>query len=105
MREVVLRDERAGRNSRRLWAYVDEHGLHIDGQDLGPGTAAVSGDGEYEWFKTFAPENVPPVVALLDGQTGEDVLDMLERWAGRSYELEALLRDSGIPHELFTHSG
>ncbi len=105
MREVVLRDERRGRDSRRLWAYADERGLHIDGQDLGPGTAVVSGDGEYEWFKTFAPENVPQEVVLLDGQPGEDVLDVLERWVGRSYELEALLRESGIPHELFAHSG
>ena len=102
-RQVTLRDERAGSDSRHLWAYTDAAGrLHIDGQDLGPGTASVSSDGEYEWFETFAEEDVPRVVALLGGQPDEHVLDVLERWSGRSYELTRLLRDSGIPREFFS---
>jgi hypothetical protein len=107
-REVRLRDERDGRDSRHLWAYVDEAGaLHVDGQDLGPGTALVSADGEYEWFETIAPADAPRVVALLGGQPGDDVLDLLERdfTGARSYDLEARLRASDIPIELFTWSG
>jgi hypothetical protein len=107
-REVRLREERDGRDSRHLWAYVDEAGaLHIDGQDLGPGTEIVSSDGEYEWFQTIAPADVPRVVALLGGQPGDDVLDLLERdfTGARSYELEALLRASDIHVELFTWRG
>jgi hypothetical protein len=51
-REVQLRAERDGADARFLWAYLDdEGGLHIDGQDLGPGTAISSDDGEYEWFQ------------------------------------------------------
>ena len=102
MRTVMLRSETSGPDSRYLWAYLDEAGrLHIDGQDLGPATAPVSPDGEYVWFKTIAAADVPRVVALLGGRTGEDVLDVLERdFTGPgSYELERRLRQSTIPVE------
>ena len=105
MRKVTLRDESKGRNSRSLWAYVDEGGLNIEGQDLGPGTASMSGDGEYEWFRRFAFEDVPLVVALLDGEPGEDVMDVLERWVGKSDELEARMRESTIPSAFSSYSG
>jgi hypothetical protein len=101
-RTVILRDETYGPDHRHLSAYVDELGLHIDGQDLGPATSTVSDDGEYEWFTTYAPADGPRVVALLDGQPGEDILDLLQRdWTQtlRSYELERRLHESGIPFE------
>jgi len=104
-RRVTLRDEREGKDSRHLWAYVDDDGnLHIDGQDLGPGTTPVSPDGEYEWFKTIAAVDVPRLVSLLGGTQGEDVLDLLERGfsGAESYELETRLRQSDIPVELFS---
>jgi len=107
-RKVSLREERDGDDWRFLWAYVDAAGaLHIDGQDLGPSTAIVSSDGEYEWFKTVAAADVPRVVALLGGQPGDDVLDLLERdfTGARSYDLEARLRASDIPIHLHTWSG
>jgi hypothetical protein len=102
---VTLRSETKGADSRHLWAHLDATGaLHIDGQDLGPGTAVVSDDGEYEWFKTFAPQHVPRLVELLGGADGTDILDLLaERYTGAgSYELERILRDSKIPFQLFS---
>ena len=107
-RTVTLRQERDGRDVRWLGAYVDGAGaLHVDGQDLGPGTAMVSSDGEYEWFMTVAATDVDRLVALLGGQPGDDVLVLLERdWTGsRSYDFERLLRESGIPVNLFTWGG
>jgi hypothetical protein len=107
-RTVTLREERQGRDVRWLGAYVDGAGaLHVDGQDLGPGTARVSSDGDYEWFMTVAAGDVDRVVALLGGQPGDDVLVLLERdWTGpRSYDFERLLRQSGIPVKLFTWGG
>jgi hypothetical protein len=107
-RTVTLRQERTGGDVRWLGASVDGAGaLHIDGQDLGPGTAMVSSDGEYEWFMTVAPSDVDRLVSLLGGQPGDDVLVLLERdWTGaRSYDLERLLRESGIPVKLFTWGG
>lgn len=107
-RTVTLRDERFGEDRRNLWAYLDDEGnLHIDGQDLGPGTAPVSDDGEYEWFQTIAAADVPRAVVLLGGEAGDDPLALLKRaWTGtRSYDLERLLAESGIPIRRSTWSG
>ena len=105
-RTVQLRQEHEGKNFRYLWAYVDENGdLHIDGQDLGPATSLVSADGEYEWFQTISAQHVPAVIAVLGGQPGDDVLDVLEDgYSGlQSYDLEALLRESDIPINRFVY--
>jgi hypothetical protein len=85
--KVILRNERRGDDWRNLWAYLGPDGsLHIDGQDLGPGTEMVSGDGEYEWFRTIQAEHVPRLVEMLGGEAGTDVLDLLaSRYLGVRY--------------------
>jgi hypothetical protein len=100
IRRVTLR---AGEGGRHLWAYLDAAGnLHIDGQDLGPATAPVSSDGEYEVFEKIDAEHVPAVVELLGGTPGSDVLDLLEDFAGAaSNDLMARLRASDIPISRF----
>ena len=101
-RRVILRDQRDGRDQRHLWAYVDSEGsLHVDGQDLGPSTAPVSDDGEYEWFTTVRATHVLRLVELLGGDQDSDVLDLLtKRYSGMgSYELERVIRESDIPVE------
>jgi len=106
-RTVRLRSEHDGNDSRNLWASLNEGGsLVIEGQDLGPATAIISSDGEYEWTETFAPVHIPALVALLGGAEGADILDVLEGYTDqRSYELERLIRDSDIPHSISTWSG
>lgn len=102
----MLREERSGQGERYLWAYIAPDGaLHIDGQDLGPGTALVSADGEYEWFSTVRPVHLPRLVELLGGEAGTDLLDLLsERYTGAgAAELERILRESGIPVERFVY--
>jgi hypothetical protein len=102
MRTVTLREERDRRESRHLWAYLDETGaLHIDGQDLGPGTAPMSDHGEYEWFQIIKTEHLPRLLGLLGGHPGDDILSLLEeKWSGaRSYDLEKILRETAIPIE------
>ncbi len=99
-RKVRLRAEHVGSDRRYLDAYVDAAGnLHVDGQDLGPGTAAVSGDGEYEWFQTIPAAELPRLRELLGIGPTEDLLDALERsWSGpRAADLERVIRESGIP--------
>jgi hypothetical protein len=60
MRTVLLRAEQDGRNQRFLRASLNAEGaLVIEGQDLGPKTALVSSDGEYEWSRTILREHIP----------------------------------------------
>ena len=107
-RQVTLRDETSGLDRRHLWAYLDDEGnLHIDGQDLGPGTAPVSTDGEYEWFKKISAHDLPKLLTLLGAPPDADVLDVLDRqWSGdRAGDLETLIRNSGFKVETSVWSG
>jgi hypothetical protein len=107
-RQVTLRDETSGLDRRRLWAYLDDAGnLHIDGQDLGPGTAPVSTDGEYEWFKKISARDLPQLLTLLGAPSDASVLDVLEReWSGdKAGALETLIRKSGLRVETSVWSG
>jgi hypothetical protein len=107
-RIVTLRTECIGPDWRNLEAYLDEAGnLHIDGQDLGPATAPVSGDGEYEWFQIISVTELPRLLELIDVAPGQDVLNLLERkWTGpNSHELEKRLRESDIPIVCHVWSG
>ena len=107
-RRVTLRSEQDGRDSRFLEAYLDRDGnLHIDGQDLGPSTAIVSSDGEYEWFETIRAEHLPRLRELLGLDPDEDLLTGLARdWNGtEAGDLETIIRKSGIPVERFVWSG
>ena len=103
-RVVTLRSETRGRDSRSLWARMtDEGDLRIDGQDLGPATAPVSPDGEYEWVQVVRRADLPDLLALLGADPGVDVLEFLEAsWSGtESYSLEKLLRESDLEVELY----
>jgi hypothetical protein len=101
-RRVTLRDETSGLDRRWLWAYLDdEDNLHIDGQDLGPGTALVSTDGDYEWFEKISAHDLPKLLTLLGAPPDADVLDVLEgQWSGeKAGDLETLIRKSGFKVE------
>jgi hypothetical protein len=97
--KLTLRDESRGENHRFLCAYCDDKGnLHVDGQDLGPSTAMISDDGEYEWFQTIEAVHLPRLVKALGGSEGEPILTVLARYRGEaSYDFERILRESGIP--------
>lgn len=101
--QVTLRSERSGRDLRTLWARLDADGnLHVDGQDLGPGTAPVSSDGEYEWFQTIRRESIPQLLVLLGAppDTRELLQFLKANFSGTSsYELERILRESKVPVE------
>jgi hypothetical protein len=106
---VILRKEsRPDGSQLNLWAYLASAGqLHIDGQDLGPVTRSVSGDGEYEYFKIVGPEHLPRLREVLGLAPGADILAELKKdWSGdRSYALEDLLRESDVPVVLAVYSG
>jgi hypothetical protein len=107
-RQVVLRDEHVGPDSRFLGASIDSNGdLMIEGHDLGPGTAPISSDGEYEWTTTIAAGDIPRLLELLGAPGSTDILEVLQtRFSGRhSYELERTIRDSGIKTGFWSWSG
>ncbi len=105
-RRVSLRSVQRGLDRRRLEAFLDTDGdLHIEGQDLGPGTGPLGADGEYEWFLTIRAIDLPAIRAVLGIDADADLLGSLGRsWSGptRSRDLEARIRESGIPTELDT---
>ena len=107
-RQVTLRDERSGPDSRHLTAHLDDDGnLHIDGHDLGPGTAPVSNDGEYEWLETISAGDLPRLLVLLGAPPDAVILDVLEQqWTGaKAYDLEKLIRESDIRVQRFVWGG
>ena len=108
VKKVALRAEVEGRDSRNLWAYLDDAGaLVFEGQDLGPGTAPVSSDGEYEWTTTIRADHLPRLLELLGAPPGADILLVLQQdWSGpKAAELERLIRESELPVERWTWSG
>jgi hypothetical protein len=105
---VTLLDEIDGPNSWHVGASLDAAGnLVIDGHDLGPATAVVSGDGEYEWSVTVPAASLKRAAEVLGGRDDEAILDVLARdYAGKaSYGIRQKLVDAGIPVDLFTWSG
>ena len=106
--QIVLRDEDDGTDYRFLGASIDSNGnLMIEGHDLGPGTAPISSDGEYEWTTTIAADDIPRLLELLGAPESADILEVLRtRFSGRqSYELERTIRDSGIKTGFWSWSG
>lgn len=84
---------------------LEDGSVEFAGQDLGPITAPVSADGEYEYWRTVESLYVPHLVALLGGEPDEPVVDLLARdWSGeRSFDLEDLLRQAPFPVRLVTY--
>lgn len=107
-RTIQLRDQELPSGIRSaLWARIADDGtLHLDAQDLGLPPGLMSDDGEYEYFRVIAPEDIPALVALLHGRPEDDVLALLARhWSGdRSFDLERLLRDAPFPVQFYTYS-
>jgi hypothetical protein len=101
-RRVVLRDEHDGLDSRHLAARLTAFGdLRVDGLDMGPTTAELTGGDEYEWTTMVRAEHLAGLVALLGGELGVDMLALLaERYTGPSaYTLEELLSGGAVPIE------
>lgn len=96
-RTVTMRP--GGRGTRPLRAWVGASGdLHLSNEDADPGVAAESDDGERGWRETVVAADVPDVVALLGGDPGTDVLDLIEEhYTGRNADdFQDRLRDSDI---------
>jgi hypothetical protein len=102
-----LGEERDGPDSRTLDAELQADGaVQFSGQDLGPLTAAVSDDGEYEyWFRVEAHDHARAVAAL-GGRPGEALMTVLQRaWSGpQAFRIRRTLDAAGIATHLSVYS-
>jgi hypothetical protein len=102
-----LGDERNGPDSRTLDADFGENGaIEFAGIDLGPATAPVSDDGEYEyWFRVESVDAARAVEAL-GGEPGENLMGALRRlWTGpQAFRIRMTLDAAGIETHLFVYS-
>ncbi len=104
---VVLRDLRLddGLHSFLEASLTADGSLQLEAQDLGGTAYLMNSDGEYEYWRIIAPAHLPALIALLGGEPGDDILELLARdWTGlRSFDLEALLRDAPFPLRFFSY--
>lgn len=104
---VLLRDVRLdnGLRSVLVAGFLSDGSLQLEAQDLGGPAFGLSPDGEYEYWRTIAPEHLPTLIELLGGSPGEDILALLARaWTGeRSFDLEAQLRQAPFPIDFFSY--
>jgi hypothetical protein len=89
-----------------LRAYIDDTGLVISGQDLGPGVEAIWGDLDYEYWLVVAPQHLDRVVERLAKELEDPVevpaspkerdlllLDLLKRaWERGRFETDVDFR-------------
>lgn len=99
---IVLRESRDATGVRYLEARLEPDGaVVIEGQDLGDGVEAVFGEGvrEYEWRWRVDPGQVAAAVSALGGESGDEVLPVIERWfaAGGGRDPGSRIREAGVP--------
>ena len=56
--------------SSRLSAWVDDQGLVLEGQDVGPGVASIWGDSDYEYWLSVDRTHFREIINGLQGQLG-----------------------------------
>ena len=104
---VLLRDLRLdnGLHTVLQASLTADGSLQLAAQDLGGPAYLMNPDGEYEYWRTIAPEHLPDLIELLGGHPGDDVLDLLALdWTDeRSFDLEALLREAPFPIRFFSY--
>jgi len=107
--------------SVRLSASIGEPGLVIQGQDVGPGVAAIWGDSDHEYWLTVSPEHLDRVTTGLadkldepdasDGGSVNDemLLNLLEKaWARGVFKTDVDFRqwldEIGVPSEFASYT-
>ena len=80
---VVLQADVAADGSRNLSVEREGDDIVIRGQDLGPVVTRAFGPGtsEYEWTWRIPAASLPALLAALDGQPGDDPLELVCRWS------------------------
>ena len=80
---VVLQADVAADGRRNMSVEREGDDVVIRGHDLGPVVTRAFGPGtsEYEWAWRIPAASLPALLAALDGQPGDDPLNVARRWS------------------------
>jgi hypothetical protein len=100
---VVLQADVAADGRRNMSVEREGDDVVIRGHDLGPVVTRAWGPGtsEYEWVWRIPAASMPALLAALDGQSGDDPLEVVCRWseAHPGQDPGLFLKSASVPLE------
>ena len=106
---VVLQADVAADGRRNLSVEREGDDVVIRGHDLGPVVTRAFGPGtsEYEWAWRIPAASLPALRAALDGQPGDDPLELVCRWseAHPGQDPGSALKRAHVPLEFWNRVG
>ena len=100
---VVLQADVAADGRRNMSVEREGDDVVIRGHDLGPVVTRAFGAGtsEYEWVWRIPAASMPALLAALDGQSGDDPLEVVCRWseAHPGQDPGPFLKSASVPLE------
>ena len=100
---VVLQADVAADGRRNMSVEREGDDVVIRGHDLGPVVTRALGPGtsEYEWAWRIRAASLPALLAALDGQSGDDPLELVCRWseAHPGQDPGSVLKRADVPLE------
>ena len=109
LNRVVLQADVDADGRRNLSVEREGDDVVIRGHDLGPVVTRAWGAGtsEYEWAWRIPPASLPGLLATLDGQPGDDPLDVVRRWSAAhpGQDPGRVLKHADVPLEFWNRVG
>jgi hypothetical protein len=109
LNRVVLQADVAADGRRNLSVEREGDDVVIRGHDLGPVVTRAFGPGtsEYEWAWRIPAASLPVLLAALDGQPGDDPLELVRRWseAHPGQDPGSALKRADVPLEFWNRVG
>ena len=106
---VVLQADVAADGRRNMSVGREGDDVVIRGHDLGPVVTRAwgSGSSEYEWVWRIRAASVPALLTALDGQLGDDPLELVRRWSleNPGSDPGRFLKSASVPLEFWNRVG
>jgi hypothetical protein len=105
-RSLVLSDTTDKRGHLTTSISIDDSGaFYFRGYDTGPIVSTFFGCDYYEWVYTVPAERVPNLVAALEGNTSEDILELVKRKWDEGIKVKDLLKSDAIKADFHNWHG